>query len=70
MLYKYGGVRRLKHGKSGLQMIVLQLQAEHISTLSSSLTNNGENGKLFFLLFLICFLFLFIFHKKHGVNIN
>ena len=68
MLYKCGSVRRLKRGKSGLQILPLT-GGTHLP-LSSSLTNNGKNGKLFFLLFLFCFLFPFLFYIKHDVNIN
>ena len=68
MLYKCGAVRRLKRGKSGLQIIALTGGPDLY--LNSSLTNNGKNGKLFLTLFLFCFLFPFIFYKKHDVNIN
>ena len=44
----------------------LHLQAEQISILSSSLTNNGKNAKLFFILFLFCF--IFIFYKKQDLR--
>ena len=48
----------------------LHLQVEQISTLSSSLTNNDKNGKLFLICFFFYFLFILIFYKKHDANIN